>query len=50
MFEGAVFPLLIKSVKDRKDNSVDTLDIDESHHGPGSAPHFHKATFDHSGT
>src|SRR5438093_2952309 len=43
--EGAVLPLLIKSVKDRKDDAIHTVNIDETDHGSGSAAHFHKTSF-----
>jgi hypothetical protein len=45
-FEGAVFPLLIKSLKDGVDDPVDTPNVHEDCHRPSAAPNFDKTTLD----
>ena len=49
--EGTVFPLMIlmHAVEDGKDDPVDAGDVSEADRGPGTAPHFDKATLDHVG-
>ena len=47
--EGAAFPLWIKSVKDREEDSIHALDVDKANHRPGSASHLHEAALDDVG-
>ena len=47
--EGAVFPVEVKALEDRVNNSIHALYIDKADHGPGSPPDFHKAAFDDVG-
>ena len=49
--EGTVppFVLLVVTIEDGIDNSVDARDVHEADHRPSSSPHFHKAALDHVG-
>ena len=44
--EGAVLPLLIKSLKNGIDDSLHAGHVNEHHHGPGAPPDFHEAALD----
>ena len=47
--EGAIPPLVVEAVEDRKDDAVDAGDVDETDHGPGAPPHLHEAALDDVG-
>ena len=47
--KGAISPLLIELIEDRKDNAIHTANIDKTHHGTCLATHFHKSSLDHIG-
>ena len=43
--EGAIFPFLVEAVKDGKDDSVNTVNVGEGHHGSSPSPDFDKTAF-----
>ena len=47
--EGAVSPLLIELIEDRKDNAIHTVNIDKTHHGTCPATNLNKTSLDHIG-
>lgn len=44
--EGAIFPLLVESVKDSADDALDAGQVHEADHGAHSAAHFYEASLD----
>ena len=44
--EGAVFPLRTVLLKDRIENPVHALHVDETNHGTGAAANLHEAALD----
>ena len=47
--EGAVLPLFVKAIEDRKDNAIHAGRVDKTNHRSGPSPHLHKATFNDIG-
>ena len=47
--EGAIFPLWVHAVKDREDDSIHALHVDEANHGPRSPADLHEAALDDVG-
>jgi hypothetical protein len=47
--KGAILPLFVKAIKDRKQNAIHARHVHKAHHRPRAAPHFHKAALNHVG-